>query len=129
MDVFKSVKDFAGDDEEYSLDENNPFNSSLRIDSELFKDDENVVHTVISVKRLCPSGRRRGENWDIIENGKPTLRLKGDRFTNKEREFLRTTSGVRFVIAGYKEGWRSINKFKQNIRNDNDYIQGSKAGH
>jgi len=127
MDVYKTVKDFAGDEEEYSLDENNPFNSSLRIDSELFKDEENVVYTVISVKRLCPSGRRRGENWDIIENGKAALRLKGERFTNKEKEFLRTPPGVRFVIDGYKNGWRSINKFKQHIKDNDDYIKGNKA--
>lgn len=129
MDVYKNIKEFAGNDEEYSLDENNPFNSSLRIDSELFKEEEHIVHTIISVKRLCPSGRRRGENWDILENGKATLRLKGDRFTNKEREFLRTPAGARFVIDGYKNGWRSINKFKQHIRKSNDYIQRSKARH
>jgi hypothetical protein len=96
----------------------------FKLDSDLFKDESYIVHKMISVKRT--NSAKYGENWDILEDKKVILRLKGDRFSNKEKEFLRTVDGVKFVVNGYKSGWNSINKFKQQIKEHCDNIQGNK---
>lgn len=83
-------------------------------DSDLFKDNSYVPNKLVQVKRV--NSNKIGENWDIMENGKSVLRLKGDKFTNKEKAFLRTIDGVKFVMEGYKNGWKSLNKFKQEIK-------------
>jgi len=96
----------------------------FKIDSDLFKDENYLVHKMISVKRT--NSAKYGENWDILEDKKVILRLKGERFSNKEKEFLRTVDGVRFVINAYKAGCNSINKFKKQIKEHCDNIQGNK---
>lgn len=95
-------------------------------DSDLFKDESYVPNKLIQVKRV--NSNKIGENWDIMENGKPVLRLKGDKFTNKEKTFLRTLEGVKFVMEGYKEGWKSLNKFKQEmkVKIENSYQRNKK---
>lgn len=102
------------DVEEYTMDEINPFNNNLRADGELFKDEDSIPNTVIQVKRTEKS--KDGEVWKILENGKLVLSIGANRFSNKEKDFLRTAKGFRYLIDGYKEGWRTINKFKQNIK-------------
>ena len=51
----------------------------LRIDHELFKDEDNIKQKLINVKRV---NLRKGEDWEILEDGKVVLLLKGIRFTN-----------------------------------------------
>lgn len=97
-------------DEEYTVDESSP---NLLKDHELFKDESYVPHKIIRVKRVNIT--KGAEDWKIMEDNQAVLVLKGSRFTNKEKEFLRTPEGFRFIVDGYKDGWRSINKFKQNM--------------
>ena len=99
------------DTDDYSLDETN--HSFLKTENELFKDEDNVKHILISVKRRAG---RNGENWEICENGKSVLKLPGEKLSTKEKEYLRTVDGVQFLIAGYKQGWKSFNKFKQGLK-------------
>jgi hypothetical protein len=108
----------SGDEDQDQDKQSNPLTNSLRVDNELFKDEDDIVYDTVSVKRT--SSTRHGENWDILVNGKSSLKLKGDRFTKKEKEFLRTPAGVQFVIAEFKNGCSSINKFKQMMRDKND---------
>ena len=103
----------AEDIEEYTMDETNPFNNNLRVDGELFKEYERIRHKVIQVKRT--EKIKEGEVWKILEDGKLILSLNSNRFTNKEKDFLRTPEGFKYLINGYKDGWRTINKFKQHI--------------
>lgn len=104
--------------EEYTMDESNPLGNALRADVELFNEDEweagKATNPVIRVKRTDKS--RDGEIWNIFENNKLVLSLGAKRFTNKEKTFLRTAEGFNYIIKGYKDGWRSVNKFKQNIK-------------
>jgi len=96
--------------EEYTVDELNP---NLLKDHELFKDENYVPHKMIRVKRVNVTNNT--EDWKIMEDNETALLLKGSRFTSKEKNFLRTPEGFRFIIEGFKNGWRSINKFKQNM--------------
>jgi hypothetical protein len=98
--------------EEYSIEESNPF-ANVKIDNDLFKEDDYLPQKLIQVKRINLS--KGTEEWKIFEDKDIVLVLKGSRFTNKEKEFLRTPNGFKFIIDGFKNGWRSINKFKQNM--------------
>jgi hypothetical protein len=89
----------------------NFFNKS---ESDLFKEEDNVKQKLISVKRV--NSKKNGESWNILENNKVILNLPGDKFSTKEKEFLRTVDGVLFLMSGYKLGWDSLNKFKKEIK-------------
>ena len=100
--------------EEYIIEEEKFYkSSSLRNESELFNDDDYIPHTVISVKRIQFSNT---EDWEIKTDKKTVLILKGVRFTSKEKDFFRTVEGVKYIITGYKNGWRSVSDFKKNLK-------------
>lgn len=103
-------------DDEFSMDESNPFTNPLKIDSELFKKEDNIAERVIRVKRFKKTAE--GEVWKIFEDDKNILSLIANKFTNKEKDFLRTPEGFNYIINGYKQGWRSLNKFKKNIKKE-----------
>jgi len=82
----------------------------LRTDHELFKEEDDIKQNVLNVKRIKLP--RNGEDWEILENEKVLLTLKGTRFSKLQREFLRTVSGMKFLMDGYKSGIKSVVKFK-----------------
>lgn len=86
----------------------------LKNESDLFDEDKNIKYDLISVRRI--NSPKTGENWDISYNKKCLLRLRGEKFSTKEKEFLRTVDGVKFILNGYKSGWSSLNKFKQELK-------------
>ena len=86
----------------------------LRIDHDLYKDEDNVKQKLFNVKRI--NLPRKGEDWQILEDGKVVLLFKGTRFTKKEKEFLRTPDGMRFLISGFKNGIKSVLGFKREIK-------------
>lgn len=89
--------------------------TSLRTDHDFFDEEASkVISQVISVKRIKRSKNK--ENWQILLNGKLVLLLKGERFTNQEKEFLRTVEGVKFLLASYKKGLQSVVKIKQELK-------------
>lgn len=86
----------------------------LKVDNELFNDADNVPQKVVNVKRVnLPRG---GEDWEILENNKVSLVLKGTRFTNSEKKFLRTVEGMKFLISEYKSGTKSVVKIKEKLK-------------
>jgi hypothetical protein len=89
---------------------------SLGHDHDLYRDEDNIKHKVVSVKRI--NFPRKGENWNILEDGKVMLSLSGTRFTNSEKEFLRTIKGVNFLISGWKAGFKSVLKFKNAMKKE-----------
>ena len=105
-------KNKTASEEEYSMDENNPL-MPLRNDNELFKDEDYIVQPLVQIKR---QDKKDGEVWKILEDGKVSVVLPANRFTNKEKDFLRTLPGFQFLINGYKKGWRSVNKFKLGLK-------------
>lgn len=89
------------------------FNSALKNDNEFYKEADNIEQKSITVRR---AKLRKGEDWEILEDKKVILILKGVRFSNKEKEYFRTVDGIKFIMDGYKNGWRSILKFKDEVK-------------
>lgn len=90
------------------------YNALLRADNELYNEEDNIVSPVISVRRVRLP--RSGEDWEVLVNGKVALLMKGTRFTNSEKDFLRTVEGLTFVISEYKEGHKSVVKIKERMK-------------
>ena len=88
---------------------------NLNQSNELFDDDEAAKkHTLINIRRISLPGQ--GENWEISEDGRKVLILRGVRLTKKEKFVLRTPEGIRLVIEEYKSGNRSVAKIKAILR-------------
>lgn len=104
-------------EEEFSMDEKNPFTNVLRIDSELFKEEDfKIPEKIIQVKRINKiKNGKEVEVWEVYDDKKMVLKLEGYRFTSKEKKFLRTSDGFIYIVEGYKKGWRTVSKFKQNL--------------
>jgi hypothetical protein len=107
------LKDVYNNDDEYSVGEKNLFGNSLRIDNELFKDEDNIVYPLIQVKKINKS--KNGESWQILQDKKVVLVLKAEDFDEKELEFLKTYEGFLYLINGYKNGYRELSEFKDGI--------------
>lgn len=107
-------KNFSKSDE-FASNESNPIRSinSLRFDNELYKQEDDVPHKVVSVKRV--NLPRDGEDWEIYENKCRVLVLKGVRFSKTEKDFLKSLYGINFLLKGYKQGWKSVAQFKREI--------------
>lgn len=101
-------------DEDIFSPDNQDSKLTLRADNELFNEEENsIIHPVINVKRIKTS---KNEDWQIIINGKKVILLKGNKFKNNEKEYLRTVDGMKFLITEYKNGKKSISKIKEDLR-------------
>ena len=99
---------------EYVIDEEKfSRNGSLRNDTELFDDESYIPHSTVRVKRVEYG---KGEDWEVLVDNKTALVLKGVRFTSKEKDFLRTIAGIKFVMDGFKKGWKSVSEFKRQIQ-------------
>ena len=97
------------------MDESKSYDNFFnKTESDLFKDEDNIKHKVISVRRV--NSKKNGESWNILENNKIIFNLPSDKFSAKEREFLRTVDGVLFLINGFKSGWNSLSKFKKEMK-------------
>lgn len=86
---------------------------SLRTESELYKDEDNIKFKTIRVRRI---NLRKEENWEILQDDKIVFILNGIKFSKKEREFFRSVDGIRFIIDGFKSGWKSVIKYKNGIK-------------
>lgn len=99
--------------EDYCIDENKFSRNSIKQETELFNDEDNIVYDVVSVKMISLP---KGEDWEISKNNKLFLVLKGVRFSAPERKFLRTPEGMNFIIGGCKKGWKSVSEFARQIK-------------
>lgn len=85
-----------------------------KFDDDLFDEDKDVVEKVVRVKRVqLPN---KGEKWRVIENNKVMFTLDGTKVSKKEKEYLRTADGFNFLIHQYKEGIKSLNKLKIELK-------------
>ena len=94
-------------------DQNLKYNLS-KFEYDLYHEEDDVVEKVIRVKRV--SMPNKGEKWKIFEDTKLIFTVEGAKLTNKEKEFLRTIDGVNFLISQYKQGLKSINYLKTEIK-------------
>ncbi len=98
---------------EESKDGNLKYNLS-KFEYDLYHEEDDKAEKVIRVKRV--SMPNKGEKWKIFEDNKVMFTLEGTKLTNKEKDFLRTVDGVNFLIAQYKQGIKSFNSLKNEIK-------------
>lgn len=85
-----------------------------KFEYDLYHEEDDKAEKVIRVKRF--SMPNKGEKWKIFEDNKAMFVVEGTKLTNKEKEFLRTVDGVNFLIAQYKDGIKSFNSLKNEIK-------------
>lgn len=85
-----------------------------KFEYDLYHEEDDKSEKVIRVKRF--SMPNKGEKWKIFEDNKAMFVVEGTKLTNKEKEFLRTVDGVNFLIAQYKQGIKSFNSLKNEIK-------------
>jgi hypothetical protein len=101
---------YSSDSDQFVYDENSSGKSFIKQDSELYNEEEAAIPGAsVRVKRI-------DSDWKIFVNGAEVLLLKGSRFTAKEREWLQTTNGFLFLLAGAKQGWDSVSEFKRQLK-------------
>ena len=93
--------------------QNNKYNLS-KFEFDLYNEESNVVEKIIRVKRF--SMPNKGEKWKIFEDSKVMFVVEGSKLTNKERLFLRTVEGINFLLSQYKNGIKSFNSLKNNLK-------------
>jgi len=94
-------------------DQNQKYNLS-KFEFDLYHEEDDVAEKVIRVKRV--SMPNKGEKWKIFEDNKVMFIVEGTKLTNKEKDFLRTVDGVNFLITRYKQGIKSFNALKSEIK-------------
>ena len=88
--------------------------SLSKFEYDLYHEEDDKAEKVIRVKRVAMPNK--GEKWKIFEDNKVMFILEGTKLTNKEKDFLRTVDGVNFLIAQYKQGIKSFNSLKNEIK-------------
>lgn len=94
-------------------DQNLKYNLS-KFEYDLYHEEDDVAEKVIRIKRVAMPNK--GEKWKVFEDSKVIFIIEGTKLTNKEKEFLRTVDGVNFLLAQYKQGLKSINSLKAEIK-------------
>lgn len=94
-------------------DPNLKYNLS-KFEYDLYHEEDDVAEKVIRVKRV--SMPNKGEKWKIFEDNKVVFIVEGSKLNNKEKEFLRSADGVNFLLARYKQGIKSFNSLKNEIK-------------
>lgn len=103
----------GGSGSEEQKDSNLKYNLS-KFEYDLYHEEDDVAEKVIRVKRI--SMPNKGEKWKIFEDNKVMFIVEGSKLNNKEKEFLRSADGVNFLIAQYKQGIKSFNSLKNEIK-------------
>lgn len=94
-------------------DQNSKYNLS-KFEFDLYHEEDDIAEKVIRVQRV--SMPNKGEKWKIFENSKVVFVIEGTKLTKKEREFLHTPDGFNFLIAQFKQGIKSFNALKTEIK-------------
>jgi hypothetical protein len=89
------------------------FNLS-KVEDDLYHEDEDIAEPIIRVKRVTMPNKN--EKWKIFQDNKLQFTIEGHKLNSKERDFLRTVDGFNFLIKKYKEGIKSFNALKQEIK-------------
>ena len=102
-------------EQEKDFNEWGNFPNYAKPDCELYKDEDDVVHSVIEVKR---NKSKNNEEWTILENKKIVLVVPAKKLTNKEKNILYTVNGIKLLINLYKNGNTSFSKIKKGIHDN-----------
>lgn len=85
-----------------------------KFEYDLYHEEDDIVEKVIRVKRFeLPNN---GERWKIFEDNKILITIEGSKLTKKEKLFLRSINGINFLISLSKNGIKSFNYLKMELR-------------
>lgn len=85
-----------------------------KFEYDLYHEEYNTINKIIQVKRF--GNLEKGEKWKIIEDTKIVLTIEGDKLTKKEKDFLRTPDGFRFLIDQYKNNKTTYGSIKKEMK-------------
>jgi len=85
-----------------------------KFDSELYDEAKATPARMVRVKRI--SSNAKGERWRIFDGDELKFVLDGNKLTKKEKTFLRTLDGVRFLIDEFKVGFKSFNELRGRLK-------------
>jgi len=103
-----STQEFKSNNLKYNLS---------KFEYDLYHEEDDVSEKVVGVRRFVLHNRE--ERWKILENNKVVFTIDGTKLTGKEREFLRTSDGVNFLIKQHKNGLvRSMNNLKKELKKE-----------
>lgn len=94
-------------------EQNSKYNLS-KFEYDLYHEEDDKTEKIIRVKRV--SMPNKGEKWKIMEDTKVMFVVEGTKLNNKEKDFLKTIDGVNFLIEQYKQGIKSFNSLKKEIK-------------
>jgi hypothetical protein len=92
----------------------NPKNVFSKFDYDLYDEAKDVVEKIVRIKRADTAGK--GEVWRIIENNKVVFIIEGNKISKKEKEYLRTIDGFKFLISQQKLGINSLNSLRIELK-------------
>lgn len=92
----------------------NPKNVFSKFDYDLYDEAKDVAENIVRIKRTETNGK--GEVWRIIENNKVVFIVEGNKISKKEKEHLRTVDGFKFLISQYKNGIKSLNSLRVELK-------------
>jgi hypothetical protein len=106
--------DTSSSSEGYDKDYQNARNVLSKFDYDLFDEEQDLVEKVFHVRRtLSPN---KGEKWKIFCDNKVIFVVDSLKISKKEKEFLRAPDGFNFLIAQAKNGIKSLNQLRVELK-------------
>ena len=84
-----------------------------KFDFELFDEEKNVPGKIIRVSRV---GSKDTEKWKIYDNNKVIFILEAAKISKKEKEYLRSIDGIKFLIDHAKHDIKSLNSLRVELK-------------
>ncbi len=85
-----------------------------KFEYDLYHEEDDVALPVIRVRHFAVPNK--GDRWKIFEDNKIMFIVEGSKLNNKEKDFLKTGEGFNFLISQYKQGIKSFNALKKEIK-------------
>lgn len=85
-----------------------------KFEHDLYHEEDDVTNPVIRVKRM--SMPNKGEKWKVMNDNKIIFVIESPKMSKKEREFLQTVEGFNFILSQAKQGIKSLNSFKIELK-------------
>jgi hypothetical protein len=85
-----------------------------KFEYDLYHEEDDLSFKVIRVKHI--SLPNKGDKWKIFEDNKLINSIDGAKLTNKEKDFLKTTNGIIWLLEVVKLGITSFSSFKKDLK-------------
>jgi hypothetical protein len=110
----KSSSDQTGNSiTEEVKDQTSRYNLS-KFEYDLYHEEDDITLPIIRIKRI--SMPNKGERWKIYQDDKVVFTVEGSKLLNKEKDYLKTADGFNFLIAQQKQGIKSLNALRTELK-------------